>query len=81
MSYKRLGSNSTVLDCLNMCVEDEDCLSFNYEKDKKWCYLSISFSDTLQIKRDGRFATGYRKCTEHINDDGWDNPEFAGGIQ
>lgn len=81
MTYKRLSSNETVLDCLEMCKQDQDCLSFNYEKVKKWCYLSISHWDTLASKRNSKFSTGYRKCTEHADDNSWDNTEFAGGIE
>ena len=31
--------------------------------------------------RDGKFAAGYRRCIAKANSDGWENPEFNGGIE
>ena len=78
-SYSRLGNNATTLDCLNKCGADQDCYSFNYDKSKKWCYISITEKTSLKSVRDGKYAGGYRKCIEHIGNNGWDNPAFSGG--
>ena len=78
-AYSRLGNNATTLDCLNKCRADQDCYSFNYDKTKKWCYISLSEKTDLVSARDGKFAAGYRKCIANTGNDGWNNPGFNGG--
>ena len=80
-SFSRLSSSGTTLDCLNKCRVNQDCYSFNYDKAKKWCYISISEKSDLVIRSDAKYAAGYRKCVEHADNNGWDNPEFSGGLQ
>ena len=77
--YSRLGNNATTLDCLNKCRSDQECFSFNYDKTKKWCYISLSEKSDLVVARDGKFAAGYRKCVAHTGNGAWDNPGFNGG--
>ena len=32
-------------------------------------------------RRDAKYAAGYRRCVEHSDNNGWDNPGFKGGIE
>ena len=79
---------STTLSCLELCEADDTCFAFNYDKVRKWCYLSgEDMSEGGTQKSDARWASGIRQCVDHEDTDSdWNNegmdfgkPEIAAG--
>ncbi|KAL4538765.1 hypothetical protein Ndes2526B_g02955 [Nannochloris sp. 'desiccata'] len=80
ISYSRLASGLSVTDCMRKCRSNQECYSFNYNKLTKWCYLGTTEEANLRRARSSKWAAGYRRCVEHIDNNAWTNDEFSGGI-
>ncbi|KAH7621912.1 hypothetical protein NADE_004506 [Nannochloris sp. 'desiccata'] len=79
IAYSRLPSGQSVANCLALCRRNQECYSFNYNKLTKWCYIGTTEETNLRQTRNGKWAAGYRRCVEQINNDPWTNDEFSGG--
>ncbi|KAG7673802.1 hypothetical protein KSW81_006993 [Nannochloris sp. 'desiccata'] len=79
IAYSRLPSGQSVANCLALCRSNQECYSFNYNKLTKWCYIGTTEETNLRQTRNGKWAAGYRRCVEQINNNPWTNEEFNGG--
>ena len=79
LSYSRLTSGQSVEDCMAKCRVNQECYSFNYNKLTKWCYLGTTEETDVRTVRNPKFAVGFRRCVDHINNNAWNNDEFSGG--
>ena len=81
ISYSRLTAGQSVADCLNKCRANQECYSFNYNKVTKWCYLGTTEEVMLRQTRNSKYASGVRRCVEHVGNAPWTNDEFTGGSE
>ncbi len=57
------------LFCMNLCRADENCWSFNLNKNRKTCFLQTDSDYPSQ--RASTWASGYRECV--ASEGSWDN--------
>ena len=62
---------ASVLKCNALCQAEIECWSWNYDKNRKMCYLMSSEESELSSQKAGAWASGFRQCKAADAD--WDN--------
>jgi hypothetical protein len=66
----KLTAGQGTLFCMNLCRADENCWSFNLNKNRKTCFLQTTGNDVTS-QRASTWASGYRECVP--SEGAWDN--------
>ena len=58
----KLDPTASVLKCNALCQGEIECWSWNYDKNRKMCYLLSSEESEMSSQKAGAWASGFRIC-------------------
>lgn len=69
-SAKKLKAGG-FLACNELCQQDIDCWSWNYQKDRKQCFIMASEDSDMSLQSATGWVSGSRECAPFNGD--WEN--------